>query len=715
MPTTSSARQMEGLEEAAGGTAVSKKGTSSANSRAARVIRLVQEGLRSQDGLACSDSDGYVAITKLMRIKPDLQRETFGSTRAIVNAIDYQAGVGVRLDKSHRRIRLQTNEELVRAVAERDIELSASGIHIEAFIASPELQPCVHKMRDPRRFIQTALSDPSSAAVLRNSMIVRRPRDMQLRRAAEDLFADEHLAHDSRLRSKIAECAGGAVPLTWLCARYNDRLGVAPSLGARASEVSAAELCNALSSSDVLRVDSRRLTVCRRKPFAPPSSSVADEPQPAHVNGTGASSASGSGKEARVAAQLRQLLDFYFEPFTLQHNRYLLDLVSRRVGPAEENGPWVAEALLDFTCDLQDLLGLGRISSVLTKGKIPPRAVMAQHQEFEQLKHLSLLDDGRLQLKTPLEIRSFVPAEGASVEVINQTTRYLAAAREQRGEAPEGTVSVVSYCVAELLADTTADAVQRDARVKRQLVMHHADLVCLQGLDTHGRGESLATTLAEDGYGFASTRWSGDANAIFWDRSRWEHVGTFERGAALAVDLSLIEDSRVKVRAVCLRPSLPHRNLEQHEKDIESLYKPPGGGPVIVCADMSLLGGASGSTIVQELGQMLSVTQEVLGEEIAAPEAIAPTDSKNACSKDGPLPLRSGINGLNKLRCPDAVLFQDLAPVVALSGHTEGYLATMAPEEVAKQFPAYRLPIVAAFDWRFCACAHQCATFCASS
>eukprot|EP00439_Symbiodinium_sp_Y106_P019396 s401_g2.t1 len=40
-----------------------------------------------------------------------------------------------------------------------------------------------------------------------------------------------------------------------------------------------------------------------------------------------------------ASTQLRQLLDFYFDPFTLQHNRYLLDLILKRAGAPQEKGP----------------------------------------------------------------------------------------------------------------------------------------------------------------------------------------------------------------------------------------------------------------------------------------------------------------------------------------------------------------------------------------
>jgi len=62
--------------------------------------------------------------------------------------------------------------------------------------------------------------------------------------------------------------------------------------------------------------------------------------------------------------------------------------------------------------------------------------------------------------------------------------------------------------------------------------------------------------------------------------------------------------------------------------------------------------------------------------------------------------MRLEATGLNRLQRPDAMLFRgSIAPMAALSGHTEGYLATMSPADVVQQFPAFRLPLVAIFDW----------------
>merc|ERR1712113_459021 len=85
-----------------------------------------------------------------------------------------------------------------------------------------------------------------------------------------------------------------------------------------------------------------------------------------------------------------------------------------------------------------------------------------------------------------------------------------------------------------------------------------------------------------------------------------------------------------------------------------------------------------------------------LGAEIDAP--LAEGNSLADCF----LPKKSRASGLNRLHCPDAVLFQGMSPIVALSGHTEGYLRTLTAQNLQQQFPAFRMPIVAAFDRKQC-------------
>jgi len=404
----------------------------------------------------------------------------------------------------------------------------------------------------------------------------------------------------------------------------------------------------------------------------------------------------------RAAIQLRQLLDFYFEPFTLQNNRYLLDLISRHVGPPAEAGPWVAEALLAFSCSFEDLSGLGRIPAALTKAGLPSSEPVTA--ELSQLKHLRHELDGRLCLRTPLEVRSFVAAEGAAPVNVAIVKRYLSAAKEVRAQAPAGLISVTSYSVGAAFNATGAQGHQRQARVKRQLLVHHADLVSLQGCDPddEGPGASLAATLTEEGYGFACAHGiGGETNSIFWDRSRWEMVGSEESGASLAVMLRPFEDPSTTVRVVCLRPELVGgccvRGFEGLVNFRAQLQE--GDARILACVDLTAFGGAETAAVAQELAALSSVAQEVLGEELAAPFVALSPSSDPEKESAIPLPAR-GAGGLNKLCRPDAVLYGGLVPIVALSGHTEGYMVTMDPDDVLQQFPAFHLPVVAAFDWR---------------
>jgi len=397
-------------------------------------------------------------------------------------------------------------------------------------------------------------------------------------------------------------------------------------------------------------------------------------------------------KAARASIQLRALLDFYFENFNLQHNRYLLDLIARRMGPPKKPGPWPAQLLVDFRFTFDDLMGLGRIASALAKIKLSPYSddpPWRRYQALGQLKHLRWTGDGKLQLRSPPEVRSFVPARNVSAEAVRDAVRYLSGVREQRGQVPSGMLSALSYAMADTLADSSQKGVQRRAQLKRQLLLHHTDIMCLHGFDPHGHG--LTQTLVEEGYNFSWARSDrGEANAIFWDRSRFELQSHDEFGAALAIDLRSLEDGSKLFRAICMRPPVPTSSCTGLSRLFAGRAK---GGPLIACVDFTLLGGAESAAIVEELASMSSLPREVLGDELAAP--LAESNPQDGSAE----PIRAGASGLNRIHRPDSMLYEGFAPLLALSGHSEYHLETMAPEDVVQQFPAFRIPIVAAFHW----------------
>mmetsp|Transcript_24879 Transcript_24879/g.39950 ORF Transcript_24879/g.39950 Transcript_24879/m.39950 type:complete len:846 (+) Transcript_24879:53-2590(+) len=671
--------------------------------RQERIVQIIYDALCSAEAPRWKDRDGYVAISKLLRSWSDLQRSAFGSTKVIVQAVEQCNGI-IRLDQERRCVRLQSCEDVVLSTVEQEVEKSHhKSLPWSTLLALPALSQALEegKLTNETRedFLHRVVRQGDSKVFVKGAYVVLRPRCEQLRRIVEELFTDVHLSQDQRLRTKISESQGGEVPLTWLCSKYAERLGSSPAGDARSAEETAAELCDALHHSETLDVDAKRLNVKRKMPIktntmsaiietgrvspqfsSPVARGVRDSPPSTQ------SERQRTAGSARAAAQLRQLLDFYFEPFSLQHNRYILDLIARRIGVPSEAGPWVVEALLTFRFTIDDLLGLGRIKSAFEKlkGSGDTNDLM---EITNQLKFLRTDNDGSFQLQSPPEVRSFVASRTASLNCADATARYLSAAREQRGQAPDGVLSVLSCAMIASLFDDTDLGSQRLGRLKRQLSLHHADIICLQGLDADvGAGASLATTLSEEGYAFACAK-SGDgaeANSIFWDRSRWENVAKEECGAAICVDLEPFEEPKTLVRAICFRPRVP---TTKDGSRLQKLFEGPE--LKLVCADFTLLGGAHGACVVEELSLMPSVSQEVLGAEISIPR-VGP-DYK---------PLRAAASGMNKLHCPDAVLFSGMSPIVALSGHTEGYFSTLSAEDFQQQFPAFRMPIVAAFDRR---------------
>ncbi|CAE8702516.1 unnamed protein product, partial [Polarella glacialis] len=268
--------------------------------------------------------------------------------------------------------------------------------------------------------------------------------------------------------------------------------------------------------------------------------------------------------------------------------------------------------LLGFSFAFDDLSGLGRITNALSKLRMSPEDLS---HELANLQHVICDADGRLQLRSKLELRSFVAAPGApQQEMAASTVRYMASAREQRGQAPPGMVSILSYALADVISDQSPSGQQRQARVKRQLLVHHTDLICLQGVDAYGCGASLAAGLTEEGYGFACARdGKGEANSIFWDRSRWELLGQEACAGALSVVLQPFEDYAIRVRAVCFQAKVPGLS-NPSLRDLFGASDPAGLGPLIACTDLSALGGAEAAGIVEELMGLPSVAEELLGQ-----------------------------------------------------------------------------------------------------
>lgn len=294
----------------------------------------------------------------------------------------------------------------------------------------------------------------------------------------------------------------------------------------------------------------------------------------------------------------------------------------------------------------------------------------------------AVADGLSFRLSSAPEVQSFVASASTDTESADATARHRAAAREQWGQVPDVVLSVLPCVIIASLFDDTELGAQRLGRLKRQLTLqHNADIECLQNLDAdNGSGSNSAVTLSQEGYVFACARCGdgAEANSVFWYPSRLEYVAMEECGSALCIDRKPSKRPKKTVPAICFRPLVA---ITQGGERLQKLFQGPE--LKLVCADLSLLDGPHGAAVIKEISCMVSVSQEVLGVDLSIPRV----------GQDLKL-LRAAASGMNKRRCPDAVLFCSLSPMVALSGHKEGHLSTLTTSSTRNGI-SFRLKTIA--------------------
>lgn len=297
-------------------------------------MKMIASMLRDEDMQTRMDAEGFVSIQCLLKAKPALTEH--GTAKSLVATIEEQARY-VRLDKARRKVRLENLHEELRAEALLFLRQQPFGVvALGNFLSMPILVRTA-EAKDREGLLRQALEHPDSELEVHGTFVSWRPRASKLRQGVEQLFED---AQESRLQVKLAQSATGEIPLAWIVGKYADRFGFG-NQDARSSEVGAEELAKALADSQMLIVDHRRLTVRvrGRNPEVAPEDVSGGRPEgPAETR-----EVTERRTSTRASTQLRQLLDFYFDPFTLQHNRYLLDLILKRAGPPQEKGPWLPE------------------------------------------------------------------------------------------------------------------------------------------------------------------------------------------------------------------------------------------------------------------------------------------------------------------------------------------------------------------------------------
>ena len=310
----------------------------------------------------------------------------------------------------------------------------------------------------------------------------------------------------------------------------------------------------------------------------------------------------------------------------------LLKVIESQLGEAQDSGPWCQRDLKKVLFSYKDLALLdGRLASLLHK--LSPEVVAKLSRQAKL--NMTWESPGMVwSFKEPPELR----------RLIRKTNMLKTKTTSALNQFSITFLSQRSGCL--------------PMELDRMLKFKRAGIACLQGLDSSDN--DLAASIFGKGYGRFCAQGSGEANTIIWDRSLWTFCASHECNAGLAVDLTSKDQT---IRVACLRPTLEH-SCEADFADFllsENLK-------LVVCADLSLLGGTSSAGLVPSLLGLHSAMFETLGHEVLVPK---PSASKQPDADD-----------FYPLWDPCGIFFSGVEPMAALSGYTEGYLATLSQSKM---------------------------------
>lgn len=419
-------------------------------------------------------------------------------------------------------------------------------------------------------------------------------------------------------------------------------------------------------------------------------------------------------KAAKAGKELRALLDFYFEPFNLQHNKFMLDLILAKVGATFEPGK-VGErprqallsknTLAELRFDVEELKGLNRLYAGFERLEYGRCEMVALDDpggagfkvkrrwaktgtpvefHFDNLRYTT---SGEFMMRKLAEVRSFQAKE--EVDLDELLSHFMTPPGEEK-EAPKDKFSIVSLnCSGVRERSVPEESLQStEGRIRRQIMLYPADIICIQGLDpwTGPVGFRLASSLMEFGYQVAAH--SGHVekcNTVFFHEKCFELVST--AFVVASADLKFLEADGPTIRVACIRaqvpPSLDFRQLLDQEQ----------AKALVIVADCEALGGTAVLHTVQELAEMRSAYRELAKEEVSTP--LGQYDPLASCQRA----VTIGPSQLLKLHRPDCMLYNGAIDAVAtLAGHSAMYLATLSAEEASAQLPTLRMPLLSVFQ-----------------
>jgi len=476
------------------------------------------------------DENGFVAISHVVEARGDLAHQVFGKSDTALRCILRSGYKKVVVDTKTLTVRLATIYEKLRAACEEFLMDTGKTVSLWKFLAA----------RSVKRILATSSSssyegDTAAAAclvkALQNSTILElsmpapeepeqltvdflqscnaslRSPDQWLRSTVEELLEASPQAQSFLVRE-------GEVSLTWVLeqpqvTKMLEKAGV-PGYE-RAMQI----LQHAMRSSSAFELDSSGMSL---RAVSSPAKMVVNAPREDNRKLRNMPS-------DRDTRHLRDLLSFYFEAFSLQHNRLLMWMIeAHRRRDAKKTSGYLRASGLRPIFGLNDLKKLPRIARLLeqywTEG-VPvllaaavqlaadtlPVRIQRTLQEAGSSRGSWALKDPKLELTYLANLRFMeIPCERSDIEQIMAPSDNPLI---PDNEIPKHTLCVASYSVSsdlshsqspkatEVLAkviDGELDPItvsweNRQKKIVRQLLTYATDVVCIQGLQSIGFAE----------------------------------------------------------------------------------------------------------------------------------------------------------------------------------------------------------------------------------
>lgn len=435
------------------------------------------------------------------------------------------------------------------------------------------------------------------------------------------------------------------------------------------------------------------------------------------------------------AKRFARLLDFYFHPFTVQHNRLILHAAVEEQGSSCWRWPLatlarelrrVGDALrgLGFAAREAFLLEVfGGPTGALKHVRLLPRA----SKEEPVFLGLTYEADFRVPVITPAR------ADGQAAEAgrLAWVRQHFLAAKECRQPLPGRASILLSYA---LNGGTAKD---RGRLILRQLLAYTPDIICLQRCEgrlqapasSHGvplplvcdGGGDENDNAARVGAGHASlfaelrsrlecedyewcvtpaTRMGfscGHVNAVFWRRSTWRAEASISAGEGGVLQVSLCRQQAPGWRLSVCSVEVGKTNDLSDLIRVASIALPShlGGSHSAGRRQPAVLCGTFGSP--PEDVRAALAAEGMLSLRSALPEVLGRDLRWTDFTPDGTLRRADGIwFGSGVGSGGDA----NLAPVAALGGFRKGPRRSAAGGICRQTFPSDHLPLVVAMELR---------------